>query len=84
NVELFTGRTHQIRSQLSAAGYPVIGDEKYGDPALNRFLRQHYSLSHHLLHSYHYAIEHLSYDFTAPYSPLFLSLLNHLHLDGGL
>lgn len=29
-VELHTGRTHQIRSQLSAAGFPLAGDTKYG------------------------------------------------------
>jgi 23S rRNA pseudouridine1911/1915/1917 synthase len=29
-VQLVTGRKHQIRSQLSAIGYPIIGDIKYG------------------------------------------------------
>jgi 23S rRNA pseudouridine955/2504/2580 synthase len=29
-VNLFTGRTHQIRAQLSTRGYPVCGDVKYG------------------------------------------------------
>jgi len=29
-VELDTGRTHQIRVQLSEAGYPVLGDSLYG------------------------------------------------------
>jgi len=39
-VELMTGRTHQIRVHLAHAGHPVIGDDKYGDFALNRELRQ--------------------------------------------
>ncbi|MCB0418914.1 MAG: RNA pseudouridine synthase, partial [Bdellovibrionales bacterium] len=29
-VKLITGRKHQIRAQLSAAGHPIVGDKKYG------------------------------------------------------
>ena len=39
-VELLTGRTHQIRVHLAHAGHPVVGDDKYGDFALNRKLKQ--------------------------------------------
>lgn len=35
-VRLETGRTHQIRAQLSHAGLPVLGDDRYGDRAANR------------------------------------------------
>lgn len=35
-VELITGKTHQIRAHLSHIGCPIIGDEKYGDSILNK------------------------------------------------
>lgn len=38
-AEPLTGRTHQIRVHAAYLGMPVAGDEKYGDPALNRRLR---------------------------------------------
>ena len=37
-VRLLTGRTHQIRVHLAHTGHPVLGDDKYGDFALNREL----------------------------------------------
>jgi 23S rRNA pseudouridine955/2504/2580 synthase len=39
-VELKTGRTHQIRVHLSHLGFPIAGDDKYGDFALNRELQK--------------------------------------------
>lgn len=39
-VELRTGRTHQIRVHLAHLGFPILGDEKYGDFTLNRDLQK--------------------------------------------
>ena len=38
-VELVTGRTHQIRAHLAHIGCPILGDSKYGNNAANRELR---------------------------------------------
>jgi 23S rRNA pseudouridine955/2504/2580 synthase len=39
-AELKTGRTHQIRVHLASSGFPIAGDDKYGDFALNKQLQK--------------------------------------------
>ena len=51
-VEIKTGRTHQIRVQLAAAGYPIIGDIKYGNRDVNRRVEKAFGITTQLLHAY--------------------------------
>ncbi|MDE5892244.1 MAG: RluA family pseudouridine synthase, partial [Acetatifactor sp.] len=52
DVELITGKTHQIRAHLASIGHPLIGDSKYGDTRVNQLLRQRFGLRWQLLHAY--------------------------------
>ena len=56
-VRLLTGRTHQIRVHLAHAGHPILGDDKYGDFALNRDL-QRQGVKRLLLHAGRLAFGH--------------------------
>lgn len=51
-VELITGRTHQIRVHLGQAGFPIIGDAKYGSPKINQHVKKRFGLTTQLLHAY--------------------------------
>jgi len=48
-AELGSGRTHQIRRHMAMHGHPILGDDKYGDFALNRQLKKTLGLKHLLL-----------------------------------
>ncbi len=50
-LELGTGRMHQIRIHLAGAGMPILGDERHGDFGLNKRLRKEAGLRRLLLHA---------------------------------
>lgn len=56
-VELKTGRTHQIRVHLAHLGFPLCGDDKYGDFALNKTLQKQ-GLGRMFLHAAKLALDH--------------------------
>ena len=48
-MELITGKTHQLRSHLAAMGHPILGDPKYGDLPVNEKIRGKYGLRGQML-----------------------------------
>ena len=56
-VELKTGRTHQIRVHLAHLGFPIAGDDKYGDFSLNKALQKS-GLGRMFLHAAKLALPH--------------------------
>lgn len=56
-AQLITGRTHQLRVQLAHLGFPIAGDDKYGDFALNKALQKR-GLKRMFLHSAETSIRH--------------------------
>ncbi|MGH8751967.1 MAG: RluA family pseudouridine synthase [Burkholderiales bacterium] len=56
-AELKTGRTHQIRAHLAHLGFPILGDDKYGDFALNRELAKQ-GLKRMFLHAAQVKLKH--------------------------
>lgn len=79
-VELITGRTHQIRAHLSSVGHPLLGDGKYGDPAFN----QKYAglgVKYQLLHAYRLEIPQTGQSFCAPVPELFYKIIKAEHME---
>ena len=50
-IELITGRSHQIRAHLSSIGHAVAGDPKYGIRKRNDYFRREYQVRRQLLHA---------------------------------
>lgn len=80
-VEIGTGRTHQIRVHAAYAGHPVAGDEKYGDRPCNDALRP-FGLRRMFLHAHSMQFVKPGSDevftITAPLSDELQAVLNQL------
>jgi len=50
-VQIKTGRTHQIRVHMAAIGHPVVGDDVYGSKGVNKFFKERYGLTRQFLHA---------------------------------
>lgn len=77
-VELITGRSHQIRAHFSEAGLPLLGDNAYGGPRRVGGL----DIPRQMLHSRELSFDHpvtgKKMVFTAPLPDDFTNVLNHL------
>ena len=94
SVQIFTGKTHQIRTQLSLLSHPIVGDDKYGDTRKNAKLRKTLPLSYQLLHAYFLRFPKLPESsvlfslsekcFFAPLPKEYFEILKSFHLDAYL
>jgi len=66
-LELGTGRMHQIRRHLAMNGNPIFGDDKYGDFQLNKKLNKSVKLKRLLLHASRLLITEAGIDIYAPF-----------------
>ena len=94
SVQIFTGKTHQIRSQLSLLSHPIVGDDKYGDTRKNSRFRKALPLSYQLLHAYSLRFPKLPESsvlfslsekcFFAPLPKEYFEIVKSFHLDAYL
>ena len=62
-VKLITGKSHQIRAHLSAAGHPIAGDMKYGDAEYNRSMKERFGVRHQMLIAYRMVFPQMEKEF---------------------
>lgn len=48
-VELITGKSHQIRAHLASMSHPILGDYKYGERKINDLLKKQFGIDYQLL-----------------------------------
>ena len=52
DIELLTGRTHQIRAHMSYIRHHVVGDIKYGDYKVNNIFKREFGFENQFLHAF--------------------------------
>ncbi|MDA0315770.1 MAG: pseudouridine synthase [Bacteroidetes bacterium] len=57
-LELLTGRTHQIRRHLAHIRHYILGDKKHGDNKQNSYFEKYFGLQHLLLHAWQLRFTH--------------------------
>ena len=81
-IRIDTGRTHQIRVHAQHIGHPVAGDDKYGDEAANKRLREQLGLKRLFLHAstLEFALDagKTPYSLSAPLVPELIEVLDKL------
>ncbi len=67
-IELYTGRTHQIRVHMADMGHPIIGDKVYWNPEINQEVSEKYWLTRQWLHARElmFTLFWVDYQFVAP------------------
>jgi 23S rRNA pseudouridine1911/1915/1917 synthase len=78
NIEILTGRSHQIRAHMAEQNCPLVGDERYGGSSMVAGIK----VARHLLHAeklaFHHPVLNKALDFIAPLPKDMLLVLNSL------
>lgn len=80
DVQILTGRMHQIRTQLAYLKHPIIGDTKYGEMKQNRYYAKQFHLDRLFLHASRlsFEIDGKDYRFEAPLPPKLQQVIDRL------
>jgi len=81
-IEIKTGRTHQIRVHLSAIGHPVVGDDVYGERSYKEFVKKFADFNRYFLHAASLRFNHptteVAFEFHSPLPPELQKLLDSI------
>ena len=57
-IEIFTGRRHQIRRHFARRMQHLVGDRKYGKKKMNDYYQEHFGLKRLFLHAHNFSFYH--------------------------